>query len=190
MHLSKTAYYADFAIYALMVVWLAILASLTPGWPQRLLWLAMFATGLALWTLLEYLLHRWVLHRVPLIAPLHTEHHRAPRALVGTPTWLSLAIIWGAFFLPLWRVGSFIIASGLTAGVMGAFLWYGVVHHVIHHGRPRALAAWLSDSKRRHLRHHFSSRPVNFGVTTALWDHLFGTADQPARAGAHRQGAH
>jgi sterol desaturase/sphingolipid hydroxylase (fatty acid hydroxylase superfamily) len=27
----------------------------------------------------------------------------------------------------------------------------------------------------RHLRHHYSPRPGNFGVTTPLWDHVFGT---------------
>ena len=182
VRLSKAAYYADFGIYALIVLALAVLALQHGAWSARLLWIAMFAAGMAGWTLLEYLLHRFVLHRMPVIAPLHDEHHRAPRDFVGTPTWLTLGIIWAVFFLPLWRLWSFNAASGLTAGVMMGFLWYGILHHTMHHGRPRRLAWRLTATTRRHLRHHYAHAPVNFGVTTALWDHLFGTADPAPQA--------
>ncbi len=181
MRLSKTAYYADFYVYAAVVLALAIYVLLSGPWHLRLLWLGDFAIGAAVWTLLEYVLHRWVLHRVPLIAPLHDAHHRAPRELRGTPTWVTLAIIWIVFFLPAWSIWSVTVASGLTAGVMTGYWWYGILHHVSHHGRPALLAAWMSKCVRRHLRHHYAKRPVNFGFTTALWDHLFGTADRPAR---------
>lgn len=185
MRLSKTAYYGDFIVYSIIVLALALHVWLRNQWPVRLQWLGEFALGLAAWTLLEYVLHRWVLHRVPIIAPMHEAHHRSPRALLGTPTWLTLAVFWAVFFLPTWRGWSFVAASGLTAGVMMGFLWYGILHHVAHHGRPTLLATWLSGCVRRHLRHHGSKRPVNFGFTTPLWDHLFGTADRslkPSRA--------
>jgi len=178
MRLSKAAYYADFFIYAFIVLGLAIAAWLGGQWPARLQWLGDFAIGMGAWTLLEYVLHRWVLHRVPFIAPMHAEHHRSPRALIGTPTWLTLVMLWSIFFLPTRWVCSFTAASGLTAGAMTGFFWYGVLHHVAHHGRPRLLARWMSACVRRHLRHHYSKRPVNFGFTTALWDHLFGTAER------------
>lgn len=179
MRLSKTAYYGDFVVYATIVLVLATSVWLRGRWPLRLQWLGAFAIGMGVWTLLEYLLHRWVLHQVPIIAPLHDAHHRSPRALLGTPTWLSLAVIWSVFFLPAWWGGSFTLASGLTAGIMMGFLWYGVLHHATHHGRPKLLATRLSGCVRRHARHHYSKRPVNFGVTTALWDYVFGTADRP-----------
>jgi sterol desaturase/sphingolipid hydroxylase (fatty acid hydroxylase superfamily) len=153
MRLSKAAYYADFVIYAALVLALATHVWLRGQWPVRLQWLGEFAVGMGAWTLLEYVLHRWVLHRVPFIAPMHEAHHRSPRALLGTPTWVTLAMIWIIFFLPTWWGWSFTAASGLTGGVMMGFLWYGI---------------W----------HHYSRRPVNFGVTTALWDHVFGTANR------------
>jgi sterol desaturase/sphingolipid hydroxylase (fatty acid hydroxylase superfamily) len=71
------------------------------------------------------------------------------------------------------------------AGVMMGFLWYGIFHHAIHHGRPRALAALVLTCADRHQQHHFSGQPGNFGVTIPLWDYLFGTVihgrrvDQP-----------
>jgi sterol desaturase/sphingolipid hydroxylase (fatty acid hydroxylase superfamily) len=188
MRLSKTAYYGDFFIYAAIVLGLAIYVWLQGQWSVRLQWLGEFAVGMGAWTLLEYALHRWVLHRVPIIAPMHEAHHRSPRALLGTPTPVTLAMIWTLFFLPTWWHWSFNAASGLTAGVMVGYMWYGILHHVAHHGRPALLAAWASGQVRRHLRHHYSKRPVNFGFTTALWDHLFGTAERTAHAAGHGSG--
>jgi sterol desaturase/sphingolipid hydroxylase (fatty acid hydroxylase superfamily) len=101
---------------------------------------------------------------------------------VGTPTWISLGVFGLVFFVPTWAWVSLNAASGVTAGLMMGFLWYGVVHHVIHYRRPRALVRWLSASARRHMYHHYSKQPGNFGVTIAFWDHVFGTViDAPAR---------
>ena len=50
-------------------------------------WAACLAIGLALWTVVEYLMHRWVLHRM---AP-HYQHHGEPEKLeyIFAPLWLS-----------------------------------------------------------------------------------------------------
>lgn len=176
MQLTKTAYYADFVIYAALIGILISIVAVGAHWTERLKWLAALMTGGAAWTLLEYLLHRFVLHRLPVFAAMHAVHHASPRAFVGTPTWITLAILWVVFFLPAWWCISFNVASGLIAGVMIGFLWYGVLHHAIHHGRPRLLASLMSACALRHSRHHYSGRPGNFGVTTRLWDCVFGTA--------------
>ncbi len=179
MQLSKTAYYADFAIYATLVAVLLAIAALGPSWTQRLHWLTACASGAIIWTLIEYLLHCFVLHGDSMLArvfaPMHAVHHESPRAYVGTPTWITLGVFWLAVFVPAWACVSLNVASGLTAGVMAGFLWYGVVHHTIHYRRPRLLAPWLTAAARRHMYHHYSPQPGNFGVTVAFWDHLFGT---------------
>jgi sterol desaturase/sphingolipid hydroxylase (fatty acid hydroxylase superfamily) len=175
MRLSRTAYYADFAIYAATVILLTAGTAVGSTWTQRLHWLAAFAVGAATWTLLEYLLHCFVLHGRSIFAPLHAVHHEAPRAFVGTPTWISLGVFWLVFFAPTWAWVSFNAASGLTAGLMSGFLWYGIVHHAIHYRRPRLLAVRLPAAARRHMYHHYSKQPGNFGVTIAFWDHVFGT---------------
>jgi sterol desaturase/sphingolipid hydroxylase (fatty acid hydroxylase superfamily) len=175
MRLSKTAYHADFAIYAIILGVLIAAAALTTNRVQRFHWFAAFTVAAAGWTLLECLLHRFLLHRVAPFAAMHGAHHDAPRAYVGTPTWATLGIIWLVVFVPAWRGVSFNVASGLTAGVMMGFLWYGIVHHVIHYRRPRLLAAWMPATTHRHLRHHYSPQPGNFGVTIPLWDYVFGT---------------
>lgn len=175
MRLSKSAYFADMGIYAAVCAALFTVAMWTGGWAQRMRWAAAAATGVAAWSLLEYLLHRFMFHGSSGIARLHAEHHRFPRAFIGTPTWLSLGV-WGVLlFLPTWQHSSLTTASGLTTGVCFAYLWYGIVHHVIHHHRPRFLAARLSGAAYRHFRHHNPEHCGNFGVTTPLWDHIFGT---------------
>jgi sterol desaturase/sphingolipid hydroxylase (fatty acid hydroxylase superfamily) len=175
MRLSKTAYHADFAIYAIGVSVLITSAALSTSWVQRVHWLAAFAAAAASWTLLEYFLHRFVLHRVAIFAAMHGVHHDSPRAYVGTPTWATLGIIWLSVFVPAWWGVSLNIASGLTAGVMLGFLWYGIVHHVIHYRRPRFLASRMQVTTHWHLRHHHSTQAGNFGVTIPLWDYVFGT---------------
>jgi sterol desaturase/sphingolipid hydroxylase (fatty acid hydroxylase superfamily) len=182
MRLTRTAYYADFAIYAAVLCMLIPAATLSANGTQRLHFFAALTAAAAGWTLIEYLLHSFLLHRPSIFASMHAVHHESPRAYVGTPTWFTLGIIWLAVFVPAWRGVSFNVASGLTAGVMMGFLWYGIVHHVIHYRRPRLLASRLPDTIRRHMRHHYSPQPGNFGVTIPLWDYVFGTFIEERRA--------
>ncbi len=176
MRMSKTAYYADFAIYAAVLGVLILVSVLGASWTQRLRWSAAFLSGAAGWTLLEYVLHRFVLHGRSTFAAMHAVHHSSPRAYVGTPTWATMGIIWLVFFVPAWHWISWNAASGLTAGIMMGFWVYAIMHHVIHYRRPRMLAAWLPAASRRHLRHHFSGQSGNFGVSIPIWDYVFRTA--------------
>ena len=56
--------------------------------------------GLVLWTLLEYVLHRIALHRMPYFSPMHGEHHAAPLAFIGTPSWISVSVLSLVILLP------------------------------------------------------------------------------------------
>jgi sterol desaturase/sphingolipid hydroxylase (fatty acid hydroxylase superfamily) len=176
MRLSKLGYYSDFVVYPLVVI------ALTAGDYHHLFraggaeWLAAAAVGLLLWTLMEYALHRIALHRVSYFAAMHGLHHAAPLAFIGTPTWFSVAVLCTVFLLPAWLGLGFNIAAGLTVGVMLGYWWYGVVHHVIHHRGGSPSASYFNDLRSWHLHHHYSPKEGNFGVTTHLWDHIFGTA--------------
>ena len=171
---GKIGYYADFIIYAVLLFALAAV-TLRGSRSDQLIWLGAAIAGAGSWTLVEYILHRFVFHRMPLIADVHHAHHATPRAYVSTPTWLSLLILGGLFFLPIWRLFTLNIAFGVISGLIIGFLWYGIVHHVIHHRRPRRLAIALKATSHRHLRHHSAYGSGNFGVTTPVWDYVFGT---------------
>jgi hypothetical protein len=135
--------------------------------------------GLLFWTLLEYLLHRFVFHRFRgIIGSFHLEHHAAPRDLryifvrkpwaVGVSAVL-IAILWGV-------TGSFLQTAGLMAGIWAGYLYYESVHYRVHF---TASEGWLIAQQRRaHFRHHFHDARRCFGVTTPLWDHVFRTTSQ------------
>jgi sterol desaturase/sphingolipid hydroxylase (fatty acid hydroxylase superfamily) len=181
---GKIGYCADFIIYAVLLLALAAF-TLRGSRSDQLIWLCAAIAGAGSWTLLEYVLHRFVFHRMPLIAGLHGAHHAAPRAYIGTPTWLSLLILGGLFFL-IWHLFALNIACGTLSGLIMGWLWYGTVHHVIHHRRPRRLAIALKAASHRHLRHHSAYGTGNFGVTTPVWDYVFGT-NIPSRVRANSQ---
>jgi sterol desaturase/sphingolipid hydroxylase (fatty acid hydroxylase superfamily) len=173
MQLTRAGYFADFYVYPGLAVALAALA-LVPG-PRP--WLALgcaIAAGLAAWTLLEYMLHRWVLHRVPWIRDQHEAHHGDPKAFVGTPTWLSLPAISALVMIPSLLEWGVAVGSSFTAGLVLGYLWYAAVHYAVHH-RHAAPGTAFSRLKRLHAIHHHRDAAANFGVTTPLWDHVFRT---------------
>lgn len=178
MQLTKTGYYADFVVYPLLVLALAWEGLRHAPLIQCWEWMLACAVGIVLWTMLEYLLHRYVLHRLPPFQRMHDLHHARSTDLVGTPTWLSLCLFAG-FALPLWHETDADLSSGLTVGVMLGYLGYVGVHHAVHHVKADR-DSWLYRTKLRHALHHHAQHPCNFGVTSAFWDIAFGSARRSA----------
>lgn len=179
MQLSKWSYRADLAVYPVLVA-----ASLTVGLvhatrAQGEAGMVALLCGLMLWTLIEYALHRWVLHRLPPFKRLHDAHHAKPSAFIGTPTWLS-AGLFAALAAALAADMPRAIAGGLVAGLMLGYLAYVGLHDALHHLRARP-GSWLHHAKLRHARHHRPGAGTDFGVSTALWDRLFATDRAAAR---------
>jgi len=115
--------------------------------------------GIVTWTLAEYSFHRVVLHH---FAPTqHRVHHANP----GKPVLSIFWQIWVCFAVV------YLLAGGaFLAGSLVAYAWYLFIHHCTHHSVDR-LPAFLIKNHNGH--HKFATR--NFGVTTSLWDHVFGT---------------
>jgi len=184
MRLSKGGYFADFVVYPPVAVML-IAAAVRPGsplsWSESVL---VCVAGVAVWTLLEYIIHRVVLHEVRYFAAMHEMHHDDPGDFVGTPTWLSLGMICSGALLPLWWEIGLHLASVFTAGLMLGYLWYAGVHYVIHHWRIEP-GTYLYRRKRHHALHHHAQLACNFGVTSSFWDRVFATTF----AGRRRAGA-
>jgi sterol desaturase/sphingolipid hydroxylase (fatty acid hydroxylase superfamily) len=96
-----------------------------------------------------------------LIPTQHALHHANPDAAVLNIFWQ----IWACFALIYLTAGGAFLAGGLVA-----YAWYLFVHHCAHHG-PDMLPLLLLKHHRSH--HQFATR--NYGVSTTLWDHAFGT---------------
>jgi dihydroceramide fatty acyl 2-hydroxylase len=148
------------------------------------------ALGWVAWTLLEYWLHRTVFHWVPaaswgprfhfIVHGVHHDWFRDHLRLV-MPPWVSLglaAVVWTLLWLasvalepaldPRWTYGFF-------AGIVFGYLVYDLTHYYLHHGKPRTRVGLAL--RAHHNKHHHNKQyqDKKFGVSTTLWDHVFGT---------------
>jgi len=136
--------------------------------------------GALIWTLTEYLLHRYVFHWEPKSAslrktvyPLHQLHHDVQEwdrlvapPLLSVPIWL---VFLGLFWLLLGTPTLFPFFGGFTIG----YLCYDYVHFFTHFGTPRTRIG--KALRRRHLQHHFACHDRWYGVSSPLWDFVFRT---------------
>jgi sterol desaturase/sphingolipid hydroxylase (fatty acid hydroxylase superfamily) len=142
--------------------------------------LGLFALGILIWTLVEYTMHRWVFHYEPksrwgkqLHFLLHGVHHDYPKdasRLVMPPiVSVPLALLFcGLFFVAFGQV-----APAAFAGFLIGYLFYDMVHYATHHfSMKRGVWLWL---KKYHMRHHYDDDHVGYGVSSPLWDYVFGT---------------
>jgi len=140
--------------------------------------------GIGSWTLVEYLLHRFLGHDRRTwpngFASEHTRHHSEGNYFA--PAWKKAAIT--ALGVPV--VGALAaLAVGITPGAIygaafvGMYVIYEVIHRRTHthHGRG-AYGRYL---RRHHFHHHFGDPRTNHGVTSPLWDLVFGTWQAPGR---------
>ncbi len=155
--------------------WLATHSTLTLGGLLSL-WLG----GLAAWTLLEWLLHR-AMHLdtgIAVIARLqdsaHLRHHREPDDLEHSIIRLrnSLPITMLLFGILVLMLGQVDQALAVLCGLITGYLLYEGVHLSAHALRP---LPGLRALRRLHLRHHFARNDLAFGVTSPVWDWIFGT---------------
>jgi sterol desaturase/sphingolipid hydroxylase (fatty acid hydroxylase superfamily) len=177
---SKVAYRLDLALFGGASVGLGALLFLMGPHARLIQSIACAALGFASWTLIEYGLHRFLLHGVKPFSTWHAEHHRRPAARIYSPTLLSVTLIVVLIYLPAWIVGGSWPACALTFGVVAGDFGYAVTHHAVHHWDT--YGGWLWRRRRWHALHHARSpaggtgRPGYYGVTSPFWDHVFRTA--------------
>ena len=140
----------------------------------------LFLLGVLLWTLLEYLIHRYVFHYEPksrlgkqfhfIVHGVHHDYPNDARRLVMPP---SISIPLAFFFYGLFLVIFGRLASGVFAGLVFGYVCYDMLHYATHHfPMKRGLWLWL---KQYHLRHHYKDDHVGYGISSPLWDYIFGT---------------
>lgn len=176
-----------------VIIWLPIcLYALVRGfldWPSNDgmgFILVAFLFGLFLWTLAEYLLHRFVFHYHPktetqkkIFFLFHGVHHAQPQCktrLVMPPVVsIPLALLFYGIFHLVFGVilgGSYWVGPLFSSFILG-YLAYDLTHYATHHFPMRSgIWKWL---KRHHMRHHYKSPNMRFGVSSPLWDYVFKT---------------
>lgn len=136
--------------------------------------------GIFFWSLTEYILHRFAFHyeaesasgkRISYI--MHGNHHEFPRdkqRLFMPP--VPSIILSSSIFLILYLIlGE--NAFPFFPGFMLGYLLYGTMHYAIHAWNPPF--KWMKGLWRNHHLHHYKDDHKGFGVSSTLWDHVFGT---------------
>jgi sterol desaturase/sphingolipid hydroxylase (fatty acid hydroxylase superfamily) len=142
------------------------------------------ATFLGSWSIssiIEYLVHRYVLHYPgsrgkfeKLIYELHENHHDDTKDLsiqfVSLAVSVPLSVLIGSGII---HVSGVEIGASVVAGMTCLYGYYEWVHYASHN--RKASTPWLKWQQKYHRVHHFQDANCNYGVTNPLWDLCFGT---------------
>lgn len=139
-----------------------------------------FLGGIFFWTFFEYLMHRFAFHFLAenerarkIIYVLHGNHHEFPRDrerlfMPPVPSLILASIIFFVIYLLMGK-NVFMFFPGFLLG----YLMYGSMHYAIHAWNPPY--KWMKSLWRNHHLHHYKDDHKGFGVSTTLWDRVFGT---------------
>ncbi len=138
--------------------------------------------GVTTWTLLEYLLHRWLGHerqfRGNLFGLEHQRHHFEGDYFAPAHKKIPVAAAAGVLLsLPAIRLVGVPLGLGYVGGLLAAYAVYELLHRRYHtHAGFGPYGRW---ARRHHFHHHFVDARSNHGVTSPLWDLVFGTYVRP-----------
>lgn len=143
---------------------------------------SIFVGALFFWTLFEYFFHRYVNHlddffpnsRIAhrIAYTLHGIHHEYPRdkerlIMPPIPGLLIIGILYLVFSTLL---GDLVYV--FIPGFMTGYLLYTYVHYSTHRSN---VPSFLKTQYRHHALHHYKYPHKAFGVSTTIWDRVFGT---------------
>lgn len=150
---------------------------------------SLFALGVVIWSLVEYLIHRYIFHMDGLLPDnhiaiclhflLHGVHHFLPMdrmRLVFPPT-LAIFVL-GFFYGLLHLLLPDPVANAMLAGGMAGYITYDLGHYYVHHTMPTL--SYLKTLKSYHLDHHYKNYHLGYGVSSKTWDVVFGTTLPPS----------
>ena len=140
----------------------------------------LFLAGIFFWTFFEYIMHRFVFHwtsdnpRIQRISyVMHGNHHEFPRDkqrlfMPPVPSIIIASLVFAIMYV-LIKSYTFSFFPGFILG----YLLYGSMHYAIHAWNPPFM--WMKPIWRNHHLHHYKSDHQGFGVSSHIWDKVFGT---------------
>jgi sterol desaturase/sphingolipid hydroxylase (fatty acid hydroxylase superfamily) len=177
--LSRTHIAVPITIYlvtATVLGWYAFTyTDMTAGWIGTL-----FFSGILVFSLIEYATHRGVFHmetntslKAKIQYTFHGIHHEYPKdkTRLAMPPAMAVFVGLALFSVTFLLLGeaSYAFFPGFLVGYSG----YLFVHFIVHaYKPPKNLFKWLWIN---HAVHHYKSHEKNYGVSSPLWDYVFGT---------------
>lgn len=143
----------------------------------------MFILGLLLFTWVEYMVHRHVFHmkvynqaRAKLQYTIHGVHHEFPKDKdrLAMPPLMSVTI--ATILLLILKVVLGDLVFSFLPGFLVGYTAYLSVHYMVHaYAPPKNFfkALWIN-----HSVHHYKDGEIVFGVSSPLWDYIYGTMNE------------
>lgn len=177
--LTHTHVSAPLIIFSLVAIGLVYYGIAKRGFSIEKI-IGLFVIGFIAFTLVEYLLHRYLYHiptttelRRKLSYTMHGNHHDYPkdkmRLAMPPILGLALAAVLYFFFWLFLRDYTY----GFLAGFLIGYAFYIGIHYTLHtYNPPKNRLKYLWD---HHSIHHYREDDRAFGVSTPLWDYVFNT---------------
>lgn len=176
--LSKIPYFVPLIVYVPVILyfcWQAVVLN------SILTAIGHILLGLFIWTLTEYVLHRFVFHFYPksewgrrIHFIFHGVHHDYPndaqRLVMPPSASIPLAAAFYFLFRAIFPVN---MLDGFFAGFIMGYLFYDMTHYMLHHAKFSN--PFWKKLKQHHMLHHYDDSTKGYGVTSDIWDKVFGS---------------
>lgn len=165
-----------FLVYASSLLYWSITHTSLSAWTTA----GLFFFGFFSFTWVEYMVHRYIYHiatysefRKRFQYKAHGVHHEFPKDKdrLAMPPLLSITI--STILLLVFRLvmGDFTFA--FLPGFLVGYAFYLSVHYMVHvYQPPKSFLKFLWVN---HSVHHYKNGEVVFGVSSPLWDYVYGT---------------
>lgn len=176
--LSKVHFTVPLFIYIPVIAfmtWQAFAKGISAGY-----YFLFLASGLIIWTITEYILHRFIFHFEPssewgkrIHFIFHGVHHDYPRdakRLVMPPSASIPIALWFYFLFSLIFSDKTLLYS-FFSGFVAGYLVYDMMHYAMHHYNFKS--PLMKRIKQHHMLHHYNDPTKGYGVSSSLWDVIF-----------------
>ncbi|MFT6996948.1 MAG: sterol desaturase/sphingolipid hydroxylase (fatty acid hydroxylase superfamily) [Cryomorphaceae bacterium] len=150
------------------------------GYTGTLEGISLFLFGAISWTWVEYIMHKHVFHMLPNLKVkkriqylFHGVHHEFPRdkTRLAMPPAAAVMILTALFLIFRVTIGTYVFT--FLPGFIVGYSLYLLMHFSIHSFKPPKNmlgTLWIN-----HSIHHYKDDTIAFGVSTTLWDVVYGT---------------
>ncbi len=164
-----------FSYSAGLLYWSVTHTSLSAG-----MTVGMFFLGMLVFTWVEYNIHRYIFHLAPTTPKraqfqytMHGVHHEFPKdkTRLAMPPLLSITL--ATMLLLVFRLILGDFTFSFLPGFLVGYAMYLSVHYMVHAYQPPKnflKVLWVN-----HAVHHYKDGEMVFGVSSPLWDYIYGT---------------